>query len=413
MTRIFLGAVVAAILGGLIVGDPIEPDQFEPDDDFANATPIELNARQRAHNIHFETFDDIYDVDFVELTLDAPAAVLLDTPKGFGYREVVRRMPISLYDADENPIGTDAPIRVVDLSAGTYYISVTSANVFNESAIVPYYTILARDASLPDRFEGNDTQEAATYIAYGGDSQAHNFDNDTDVDWFTFTVGEFGSPPTSVITQDINGDLFPSVTYFADTGDGLQEITPQNDFNNGVRQYIANDAQTYYLRVENPQTGRAPEDTYYSITVGGTFYTLGTSPPGTVIGIITSGPDEIVDASVQVNGPLIASTVSDDDGVYAFPALVSGSYELLCEKDGYESAMATISIERGKLRFQSFELTPNVPTDINGDLTVNAQDIQAMINAVLGTGPNADANNDGIANSIDIQLVILDVLGLS
>lgn len=55
-------------------------------------------------------------------------------------------------------------------------------------------------------------------------------------------------------------------------------------------------------------------------------------------------------------------------------------------------------------------------TDVNGDGTVNAQDIQSVINAILGVGTpgtNADVNGDGTVNASDIQAVINSVLGIN
>ena len=60
------------------------------------------------------------------------------------------------------------------------------------------------------------------------------------------------------------------------------------------------------------------------------------------------------------------------------------------------------------------KVRPSDPTDVNGDGTVNSQDIQSVINAVLagGADTSADVNGDGSVNSQDIQLVINQVLGV-
>ena len=52
--------------------------------------------------------------------------------------------------------------------------------------------------------------------------------------------------------------------------------------------------------------------------------------------------------------------------------------------------------------------------DVNGDGVVNALDVVAVINAVLGvqSSPAADVNNDGAINALDVVFVINQVLGL-
>lgn len=58
---------------------------------------------------------------------------------------------------------------------------------------------------------------------------------------------------------------------------------------------------------------------------------------------------------------------------------------------------------------------PSPPTDVNGDDSVNAVDIQLVINGALGLdvgSTDTDVNNDGTTNAVDLQLVINAALGL-
>ena len=61
----------------------------------------------------------------------------------------------------------------------------------------------------------------------------------------------------------------------------------------------------------------------------------------------------------------------------------------------------------------SATFTSGSPGDINGDGGVNALDVVAVINAVLGTQslPDADATGDGSVNALDVVFVINKVLG--
>jgi len=61
---------------------------------------------------------------------------------------------------------------------------------------------------------------------------------------------------------------------------------------------------------------------------------------------------------------------------------------------------------------------PSLPGDINGDESVNIQDIIFLINFILGTDdPNtgefnaADMNGDGVLNIQDIILLVNSILG--
>ena len=57
---------------------------------------------------------------------------------------------------------------------------------------------------------------------------------------------------------------------------------------------------------------------------------------------------------------------------------------------------------------------PALPGDVNGDGGVNALDVVATINAVLGINPlpAADVNKDGSVNALDVVFVINRVLGI-
>jgi len=61
------------------------------------------------------------------------------------------------------------------------------------------------------------------------------------------------------------------------------------------------------------------------------------------------------------------------------------------------------------------DLKPDAqPGDVNGDNNINALDVVAVINAVLGIQPlpAADVNGDGATNALDVVFVINKVLGL-
>ncbi len=408
--------LILAFLASAIVahaGESIDPDVYEPDDTPAQATPLTLNETQGAHNIDFASpFTEDFDIDFMSFTLAQPATLLLELPNVFGILDVINKLPIALYDATENEIGTAATTRVVSLPAGNFFLSVTSFPAFNVSRIVPWYSAGVFDATLPDRFESNDTQETATYIPYDGKGQAHNFHSDSDVDWFTYSVATNGAAPTTVMAKDINGGLLPLVTVFAERPNGTLEMLTTEVLSNGNNNVGNETATRFFVRVENPQAGRAIADTYYTISVFGTFRLLGAPSPGTVLGAVTSDGQAVNGASVRAASAINVNVSSDQQGIYAFPNLPTQTYSVQAHKSGFLAIATSITVGLGDIIVANFDLDMSARSDLNGDTSVNSIDIQAMINAVLGTGPTADPNNDGSTNASDIQTVINDVLGI-
>ena len=62
----------------------------------------------------------------------------------------------------------------------------------------------------------------------------------------------------------------------------------------------------------------------------------------------------------------------------------------------------------------TFTAGATLPGDVNGDNIVNALDVVAVINAVLGISslPAADVNGDGVLNALDVVFVINEVLAI-
>ncbi len=72
--------------------------------------------------------------------------------------------------------------------------------------------------------------------------------------------------------------------------------------------------------------------------------------------------------------------------------------------------------DTGKVfKLVAVEVTLDDPRDLNGDNSLDAVDVQLVINAALGVDigeANADVDQDGAVNAVDVQLVINGVLGL-
>lgn len=407
---ILLAGISTLSLSGLN-DEAIPPDAYEPDGTPATASPITLGETQSFHSINTgDEFGGNIDVDFVSFSLAESMTVLVDTPIGIGLTGVAARMPIALFDSAENPIGSPASARVLSLAPGNYFASVTSNPPFNTSPLVPLYSILLRDASLPDRYEDDDISADATFIGYGLDGQAHNFDTDGDGDWLRFTSGTGGIAQTTIDVAPLVDSLVPLVRLFAVVDGDLVEITVQEQF--GSQYYYPSyfGASEFLIFIANPQGGRPPADTYYFVSVSARFGGTGGDAPGTVAGSVTDGTNGIANAVVRASGSYVVETQTDSDGVYAFATVPPGSPTIRATVPGYVPQEVSTSVMVNEVNIINFALDAANPSDLNSDADVNSQDIQLVINAVLGLIGAADVNNDGFTNSSDIQIVINTVL---
>lgn len=146
--------------------------------------------------------------------------------------------------------------------------------------------------------------------------------------------------------------------------------------------------------------------------------------PASLSGFIRSVDQGMVEAipgsRVTIRGETNISAISDETGAYSFDAILDGSYIISASAVGFNSVKIAKTISGSEAAVQSFDLfrgvaVPIEPSDLNGDGTTNAIDVQIIINVVLGVFEgevDADVNEDALVNSIDIQLVINRILGL-
>jgi len=142
--------------------------------------------------------------------------------------------------------------------------------------------------------------------------------------------------------------------------------------------------------------------------------------PASLAGVVsidnTDPAKPIADARITLRGPANISATTGADGTYIFPAILDGAYTMSASADGFQSQAITKILAPSGVAAQSFALTPDIPTDINGDNQVNAVDVQLVINGALGLelpeGAQPDVNFDNSINAVDVQLVINAALGL-
>jgi 6-phosphogluconolactonase (cycloisomerase 2 family) len=143
--------------------------------------------------------------------------------------------------------------------------------------------------------------------------------------------------------------------------------------------------------------------------------------PATLTGVILAADDDtpIEYALVTATGPANTSTNTSSDGAYTFPALPEGLYTVHASAIGFDGETAVLSVAAAEIAESSFLMQSATepsgePTDINDDETIDAVDVQLVINAALGISISFDADvddNDAV-DAVDIQLVINAVLGV-
>lgn len=108
--------------------------------------------------------------------------------------------------------------------------------------------------------------------------------------------------------------------------------------------------------------------------------------------------------------------------IYNAPTTIGNqtSYTVTGLSDGtYYFALTAVDVNGNESDF-SDEVsttigTPAVGCDINGDVSVNVLDLQALANVILGLNPATgghDLNRDGKVDVVDLQFLINVILGL-
>jgi len=138
--------------------------------------------------------------------------------------------------------------------------------------------------------------------------------------------------------------------------------------------------------------------------------------PGALAGtVVRAGTASALSgARVTIEGLGDITTTTESNGAYAFSSLPEGTDCVRASATGYGGQTQLATVAALGTSALDFDL-PLVPKgDINQDSTINATDVQLVINAALGvSGPyNCDVSQDSAVNAIDVQQVINGALGL-
>lgn len=211
----------------LVMSNPL--DVYERDDLSSQAKTIRLGELQ-AHSFHTST-----DVDWVKFTVSQSGNYIIDSDN-----------TVSLHLHKQNgasvtPSGSAfSGNRSVSLTAGTYYLKMTSKN----STVLSTYSItVEKDNTVAaDSYESDNTRGTAKTITVNGAAQTHSLHTAADVDYVKFTASanyKFNCTTT--------GGANLALTLYDSVGNSLAT-------NRGVGASIERtitSAGTYYLKIES------------------------------------------------------------------------------------------------------------------------------------------------------------------
>lgn len=364
------------------------PDVYEVDSTPALAHWLNLGDSQPGH-----TLAPAGDQDWYRFTVPWPSKIVIQAAAALG---VTR---IQLFSDISEPLTPDVSAngtRIVrDLDAGEYHVRVLEDT---GSSVTAEYTLHLWDAAGPDAYENDDTPAQASFIGTQSPKQTHNFHDEGDQDWIRFygLEGEIlAVKPTAIGT-----DASPMLTLFRADG-----VTPILD-NVTQFEWPVDVTGFFLIRATNNPESVFGLDTVY--TIGVPLQPPGIIP-GTLIGVVRSGADNNPIANAQVEllnfGALTALT--DERGIYVFPALPVDTYTVIATAERHVEAQDIVGVGSGSTNLDL--VLEAVFEDIDQSGQVNAIDVQLVINGALGIdigGLDADVNADAAVNAIDVQLVI-------
>ncbi len=230
------------------------------------------------------------------------------------------------------------------------------------------------------------------------------------------TDEETGQPLPGVRVRRTDGEETLDVTYSCARG---RYVLPLPDrLKQGEEAvelvYEARGYETITRHAEPLEEGEAEVD----VELPPTF-----APPD-LYGTVTAedSGEPIEDAEVELAGFGEVSVRTNSEGEYRLRNLPERTYTVRAQRIAYEAQTRTERIQGTRPRRLDFELASDDdpdyhPADVNRDGWVDAQDIQLVINDILGLEINPDYDTDVLGNDTvdarDLQYVINVVLGIA
>ncbi len=232
-------------------------DAFEPDDSYATASPIVVDAAAQQHTIHL---DD--DEDWVSFAVTAGRAYTIQTVEGTPTDSM--DTVLYLYDSDGMTL---IDYNYDDPGSGSYYsridyIADADKTVYAMVQGGDYGRTGAYALSVKpvgDSYEPDGSFGVATPLTVGAAAQQHSIDPDDDEDWVSFTV-ETGYKYALTTAPGASPDDANTELYLYDS-DGTTLLTSNGDDETEDRgyysriDYTADADKTVYAKVDGWYTG--------------------------------------------------------------------------------------------------------------------------------------------------------------
>ena len=370
-----------------------QPDEHEPDDDAASATPVEVDGKPQQHGFCPES--DLS--DWVSFEAQAGQSFDIATLELESYCDTV----IKLYDVDGETLlaedddggaGWASRLLWTSPAAGTYYLEVRE--YFGRTGRDTGYAVRVDSTEPlcePDAYEPDGTLAEAGGILVDGPAQEHNFCAADDMaDWVTFeaAAGEMYVVETFSLGLESNTALTlydaTETVLAADDDGGAEPLSSRIE-------WTCPESGTYAVRVHDAGE-RTGEHTSYQLRVS--------RVPLVVYGTVhLQGRNAFSGTEVTVQ-PLSYTVSTGISGMFALTATVPCT--ITAVQSGYLPEIWTITETTGvSLTLETATLWGG---DINGDWEVDILDIAYMGSRFGGDDPLADLNQDGTVDILDIVM---------
>ncbi|MBI4558058.1 MAG: carboxypeptidase regulatory-like domain-containing protein [Candidatus Hydrogenedentes bacterium] len=381
----------------LVAGVATAQDGFEPDNLPFQATSLPTSGIPQIHDLA-----PLGDFDLYKITLNRQATlyfeleVLDPKPKaiiGLGLFEsnlpaittAAELLDTAVYIRLSAPIDQFGDVvRTVSLRPGTYFAVVVPLMCDGgpECKLAATYRISASALDLPDRYEPDDSPEAARWIDVNGPEQVHNLASDADEDWTAFYETDAGMELLITVFR-AGADVAPLVTLYGTDAATILATSTVADLAGDTISLsyttTANDIGILYVVVTSATKAEAKsESSSFVLSVTTNTSVLPSSLAGVVkstrgvqSGCSTTFPP-IANASVFIQNLGNVSTVSDANGAYAFASIPGGTYSVRATAAGFQEITAGSVSVGASVTTLNFSLAPTKSSAVTSALSALA-----------------------------------------